>query len=87
MSNNTDGDLFGFGVGKIEHAVITDADAPAVAVLEFLATVRERIVFQGENRFRNARLHVRRQPGKFLPRVARDFNLPIHRLIFSSFNA
>jgi hypothetical protein len=32
-------------------------------------------------------LHVRRQPGKFLPRVARDFNLPIHRLIFSSFNA
>ena len=87
MSDNTDDNLPCFGVGKIQYAIIADADAPAVAILEFLATVRERVVFQGENRPGNARLHVRRQPGKFLPRVARDFNLPIHRLIFSSFNA
>ena len=87
MSDNADDDLPCFGVDKIEHAIITDADAPAITILEFLATVRERIVFQSENRFRNARLHVRRQPGKFLPRIARDFNRPIHRLIFSSFNA
>ena len=87
MSDNADDNLSGFGVGKIKHAIITDADAPAITILEFLATVREGIVFQGENCFRNACLHVRRQPGKFLPRVARDFNLPIHRLIFSSFNA
>jgi hypothetical protein len=49
MANAADNNLFCFRVGKIKHAVITDADAKAVAVFQFLAAVWKRIFFQREN--------------------------------------
>jgi hypothetical protein len=87
MADDADYDLSGLGVSKIKNAIIAHTNAPAVAIFELLAAVRERIVFKGKNRFRNARLYLRRQTGKLLPGVARDFNPPVHTLILSSFNA
>ena len=58
MADDTDYNLFCFGVGKIQNAIITHADAPAVAVFQFLATVRKGIVFKGKNCVHNPRLHL-----------------------------
>ena len=87
MADDTDCNLSGLGVGKIQNAIITHADAPAVAVLEFLAAVWKGIVFKGKNRGRNARLHFGRQTGDFLPGVARNFDPPVHTPILSSLSA
>ena len=87
MADDTDCNLPRLGVCKIQNALITHADAPAVAILEFLAEVWKGVVFKGKNCVRNARLHLGRQAGEFLPGVARNFNLPVHTPILSSLSA
>jgi hypothetical protein len=86
MANATDNNLFCFRVGKIKHPVIADADAKAVATFQFLAAVRKWIFFQCENGFADANLDLCRQPFEFLAGVTRDFDLPAHARMFSSFN-
>src|SRR5438552_3834801 len=87
MTDNANGDLPRLWVGEVENAVIADADAPAVAVFQFLAAARERIVFQGKNGLGNPRLHLRREAGEFFLGVARYFNAPAHARIFNALSA
>src|SRR4051812_43166084 len=46
MSNHPNHDLARRFIREVEDAVISHANAPAVAILEFLRTRRERILFQ-----------------------------------------
>jgi hypothetical protein len=46
MANSADDDLLHFRIRKIQHTVIANTNAKAIAVLEFLAAGRKRIVLQ-----------------------------------------
>jgi len=61
MAGDADYNLFGFGVGKIKNTIVTHADAPAVAIFQFLATVWKGIVFEAKDCVYNPRLHVCRK--------------------------
>jgi len=87
VADNTNNNLLQFCVGKIKHPIITNANAKTVAIFQFFAAVRKRIFFQCKNSFSDAGLYLRGKAFKFLACVARDFNLPTHVRIFSSFNA
>jgi hypothetical protein len=85
MSDDADGNLFCFRIGEIKNAIIADANAEPVAVFQFLAAMRKRVFFERENCLGDAGLKVRWNPGEFLACVARNFNLPDHARMFSSF--
>jgi hypothetical protein len=86
MADDADNDLLQLRIGKIKNPVIADTDAKAIAIFQLFATVRERIFLQCDDGFGDARLNLRWKPFKFLACVARDFNLPAHTRMFSSFN-
>ena len=86
MADNADDNFLQLCVGKVKHAIITDADTETVAVLQFLIAMWKRILLQSENRAGDAGLKLCRNPGEFLASVARDFNLPVHARMFSSFS-
>ena len=87
MADHTNDDLFRLRIGKIKHAIISNANAPAVAVFQFLATVRKRILFQRQNRLGDTGLKLGGDSREFFAGIAGDFNLPIHARMLSSFNA
>jgi len=87
VSNDADGNPLQLHIRQIKHAIVADADAKTVPVLQLLAAGREWIGFECLNRFGNPRLHLRMQSGEFLARIAGDVNLPTHALMPSSFRA
>jgi hypothetical protein len=46
VANDTDDDLLCFAVCKVKHPIVTNPDAVAVAVFEFLAAMRKRVAFE-----------------------------------------
>jgi hypothetical protein len=86
MTDDADNNLFQLRVGKIKNPIIANTNAKAVAVFQFLAAVRKWIFFQRENGVADADLDLCWKPFEFLAGVARDFDLPAHTRMFSSFN-
>jgi len=86
MADDTHDNLFQLRVGEIKNPIIANSNAKAVAIFQFLATVRKWIFLQRDNGFGDARLNLRRKPFEFLACVARDFNPPTHMRMFSSFS-
>jgi hypothetical protein len=60
VANNAYDNLAGRGIGKVEHPIITDPDAPTIPISKFLATVWKRIVFKSQNCPGHAGLNVSR---------------------------
>jgi hypothetical protein len=85
VSDAADNDLFQLWIRQIKHAIVAYTDAKPVPVLQLFSTRWKGIGFECENRFGNSKLHLRMQPGEFLPRIAGDVNLPTHALMPSSF--
>jgi len=85
MADGANDNLLCFCIREKQYAIITDADAEAVAVFELLAAGRKGIGFQREDSLGNPHLHLRLQSSEFLARIAGDVNLPAHALMPSSF--
>lgn len=86
MSNHSDSDLPRRLVGEIEDSLISYTDPPAVAVLELLASGRERIGFQRKENARDPLLRRSRKPRQFLLRIAGELDPPVHTRIRRSFS-
>jgi hypothetical protein len=86
LANDTDNNSFQFRVSKIKDAVIANTNAKAIAIFQFLATLRKRVSLQRKDGLGDAGLNLGRKPFEFLAGIALDFNLPAHTWMVSSFN-
>ncbi len=86
MSNHSDNDLPRRLVREVEDTIISHANAPAIAILEFLTTGREGIAFQRKEDARDPLSHRARKPGQLLLRIAGELDPPGHTRIRKSFS-
>lgn len=66
VPNNADDNLARSFICEVKDSIIADANAPAIAILEFLAADRKRIGFQRQERSRDALLDRCRKSVKLL---------------------
>lgn len=57
MADDADHHLSHLLIRKIQHPIISDSDAPSIAVPKLLAAARKSVVLQSEERLRDPRLH------------------------------
>ena len=87
MSDHANNDLPALLVCQIENPVITNSDAPAVAVPEFLTSVGERMLLQSQERLCNPRLSGAGKATELLLFVPRDLDALTHARILRSLSA
>lgn len=68
MADYADDNLLGLVIRNIEYAIISNSNTKTIPVPELFAAVGKWCFFESQNRFGDARLHLRRQNGKLLPR-------------------
>ena len=86
VTDNSDNNLSRSLVSEVEDSIIAQANAPAIAIFEFFATGRKRIVFKSQESAGDALLHGNGQPGQLLPCPATHLNAPAHTRIRRCFS-